>query len=118
MRIAKVIKAQCAETNNYFGIRIEQKLPELWESTWAFPLKETMQVTETYQNKVEGKIIKSSTYPGCPHCHQNGLFSCSCNKISCIDFDKSTHRCPWCGSMLNRSQLGPAGNLKIDAGFY
>jgi hypothetical protein len=101
MRIAKVIKAQCAETKNYFGIRTEEKLPDFWEATWGFPMKETMQVTETYHDKVRGQFKILPTYPGCPHCHQKGLFLCQCNKISCIDFTKRTHRCPWCNSVAD-----------------
>ena len=97
MRIAKVIKAQCAVTNQYFGIRIEQKLPGLWELTWAFPIKENMQITETYQDRVEGKFVNAATYPGCPYCHQKGVVLNTCKKISCINYNQHSHKCPWCG---------------------
>jgi len=118
MRIAKVIKARCAVTNNYFGIRIEQKLPELWESTWAFPIKENMQVTETYhQERIGGVFKKGSTYPGCPHCRQMGFFQCQCNKISCIDFTKRSHTCPWCNNVVPMEYIRPSDrNVELGAG--
>ena len=97
-----VIMAKCNKNGKSYGIRVENNDENKWRTTWAFRISEKNAKIESYDKcAIEGKIMVSSGYPGCPHCSSSSFFKCKCGKLSCWDGYSSEVTCAWCGEKSN-----------------
>ena len=94
----QIVICKCGQRNAYYGIRAEEKEPNKWFFTWAFPISEKSMRSEKYdKNLLSGTFEESEDYPGCPYCHTYALFQCGhCGKLNCWDGLKSA-TCAYCG---------------------
>jgi hypothetical protein len=93
-----IVMARCSHSQQSFGIRFEQKLPNQWVADWAFAIKEAAAKREGYdKSEIAGSFGFDAAYPGCPYCEASGIFKCSCGKVACWDGKCRKVTCPWCG---------------------
>ncbi len=106
---AKVIIGKCINTKNLFGIRSQQINNNQWECNWAFPIDENYVKNEKYDNQIiEGELILSTEYPGCPYCNNSSFIKCGiCENITCYDNSNTITECASCGNKVK-----PKGNIK------
>lgn len=98
-----IIPAKCNKSCKPFGIRVEKEEEESLV-TWAFPLSEKSVREEHFDDsdEVSGKIVITSSYPGCPHCGAVSFIRCGvCHKVSCWDSETKSFVCPHCGNTCN-----------------
>jgi len=111
---AVVVLAKCSETHKTFGIRAEKKAANIWEFTWAFPIKESSAKREGYDHSfVSGNITFSEEYPGCPYCGGRDYTLCSCGHLSCTVIRNGLFTCEWCS---NKSAITAYNGEAISAG--
>ena len=96
---ANVVMAKCGKSHKPYGIRIEERMDNIWYCTWAFKLSEQAAHHEGYGNTmITGRVDLDSKYPGCPYCGAGGWVSCGkCGKLTCYDGEKKRFICSWCG---------------------
>ena len=94
----EVVLAQCGSiTERLFGIRMEEGSPRNWAATWAFAISGGAARREGYGSTVlRGSFTVPDTFPGCPACGRNSIFSCACGRSSCWDGETKSLTCPWC----------------------
>jgi hypothetical protein len=93
---AKIVLCKCPKNGGVYGMRIEEQNGD-WVRTWAFKINESKGKREKYdQEKVEGSLTPTESYPGCPYCGGGDLFVCGCGKLSCYHGGLRA-KCAWCG---------------------
>lgn len=96
-----VVTARCKESQQTFGIRLEQRSEGHWIADWAFGLREAVARKEGYGPAgITGTFRFADAYPGCPHCRARSIFKCSCEKISCWNGEQRNVVCAWCGATI------------------
>lgn len=95
-----VVTAYCNRNGKLFGIRTERIDSNRWIQDWAFPIDSVRAASEKYdKNQVNGEILISEEYPGCPYCGAQGWFECAmCKSIVCRN-NESSVICPKCGNV-------------------
>jgi len=92
-----IVISRCSRTGEAFGVRFEESTPSSWLGDWAFAIRERAAKREGYDgSEIIGAIALAGGYPGCPHCWANGLYKCSCGKVTCWDGERRVVTCPWC----------------------
>ena len=112
---ANVILAKCTSENKIYGIRVERQSKD-WVRTWAFPIQEDIAQQEGFDTvQIQGSLMETSEYPGCPYCKTNGFFICgTCGKLNCYHGEEWT-TCEWCG---NSAKTSGANEFKVEGGGY
>ncbi|NCC02137.1 MAG: hypothetical protein EOM34_15990 [Clostridia bacterium] len=100
MNEAVIALCKCGESHKAYGVRFERIDSNTWQYTWAFPINEKAAKREGYDStKINGNILPSEDYPGCPYCGSKYFMVCSCGKLNCnIVSPDETATCNWCGS--------------------
>jgi hypothetical protein len=115
-----VILAKCQKTKNDFGTRVEHQMLKIdnrnipaWMATWTFKMKTDADINSSgasSQQNLEGDIILSDSYPGCPYCGNTMFLVCGeCGKSFCSGKDQRDIVCPSCNKHLNRIVGGVNG---------
>ena len=87
----------CEETNNYFGITVDEDHPRLYRFVWSFKIDKDKAKREGYDTKkVTGSVVLDDNYPGCPYCGDKEFVVCQCGGIICWH-GQPMLTCPHCG---------------------
>ena len=108
-----IIMSHCSQSRESFGVRMEEQMPNLWVTDWAFAVREALGRKEGYDHtEIKGDFVFDKEYPGCPHCRSTSLIFCpNCEKVSCYNGQSRSARCGWC-SFSGEVGSGGAGRLK------
>jgi hypothetical protein len=108
-----IVMAKCCQNKEPFGIRFEEREPDVWEGTWAFSINKSNVRQEVYDiQSINGSFSFSPEYPGCPYCKSMSAVLCNeCKGITCHNGKKRIVKCPNCNSWGIWIQENPK-NLK------
>jgi hypothetical protein len=98
-----------------FGVRV-QKINGDWKKTWAYEIDDSNAKREGYdKTTITGSLKNAEGYPGCPYCGNEGVYQCSCGKLSCDDFVSKSVHCYWCGQELGDIPIADNFNASTGA---
>jgi len=98
---AFVILAACEKTKKSFAITVDPQGREL-KLVWAFKIdREKAQREHFDAQHVQGQITFDNNYPGCPYCHSNLVWICSCGTVVCWhgQMKATCPNCKWSGRL-------------------
>ena len=108
---ATVAVCKCKEAHKTYGVRFEKISHLNWKYTWAFPMKESTAKREGYDaTLIQGSIMPTDEYPGCPYCGVKYFVVCQCGKLNCNTGGvNGVFTCQWCGLTGELSSYGGEG---------
>ena len=88
--------AACEETKKPFAITVDPNGREL-KFVWAFKIDRAKAHRERFDARhVQGAVTYDKNFPGCPYCHSNQFWICSCGTVVCWHGQERV-TCPNCG---------------------
>jgi hypothetical protein len=109
-----IVMARCRRSGQAFGIRFEEVARGQWQADWTFAVGESAAKREGYDRaEVRGDLGLADAYPGCPHCGEETLAVCGCDRVMCWDGQTTRLTCPWC---RRGAQMGGGSADRLTAG--